>query len=72
MIFLLHSSLMSCFLSEGEVIDPSCEGADNSTNGASDSGDNESDEHSGVSCELSESEAGDVEDQSPEVSTRGS
>ncbi|XP_024017781.1 condensin complex subunit 1 [Morus notabilis] len=58
---------------EGEVIDPSCEGASPSENDVPNSGHVDSDECSGASSELTEeAEQEDVEDQSPEVSSRDS
>lgn len=57
---------------EGEVIDPSREGASPSENDVPNSGHVDSDECSGVSSELTEAEQEDVEDQSPEVSSRDS
>lgn len=55
-----------------KVIDPSTEGIALSMNGKSKSKNVDSEEHSGVSSELTESDGGDIEVQSPMVNKRGS
>lgn len=57
---------------EGEVIDPSTEGMTQPINDSSKPKFVESDECSGASSELTESEAAENEVQSPKVNTRGS
>lgn len=56
---------------DGEVIDPCNEGMTNSVNETSKTAHVESQEHSVVSSDLSESEPDDTEIQSPNVVSRG-
>jgi hypothetical protein len=57
---------------EGEVIDPSTEGMSQPINDSSKPKSVESDEYSGASSELTESEPAENEVQSPKVNIRGS